>query len=156
MRNILSLRRAAAILLLALPAGCISTAPVPEDVYSACHVLGTSDWKAEIQIFPTASKKPYLRRKLVVSGKVTTARGYQASIAEGPVSKLDEPVQQVLVRTEGEPEAGGGQVVHNVRGIFSPLKRYGGVSIRCGDGIIAEIRDVTVPPRQKRENPWRF
>jgi hypothetical protein len=30
------------------------------------------------------------------------------------------------------------------------------VAIRCGDGIIAEIRDVPAPPRQKGENPWRL
>jgi hypothetical protein len=143
-------------LLLVLPAGCISTAKVPETIYSPCHVLGSSDWKAEVEIFPTASPVPYLRRKLVVTGKVTTAAGYSASIAEGPVSHLDDPVQQVMVRTEGSPEAGGPPVVHNVRAVMPGMKRYGGVAIRCGDGIIAEIREVPAPPRQKGENPWRF
>lgn len=156
MRNILTFRRAALIPLLVLPAGCISTAPVPETIYSACHVLGSSDWKAQVEISSTASPVPYLRRKLVVTGKVTTAGGYYASIDQGPVSRLDEPVQQVLVRTEGSAEAGAAPVTHNVRAVFPALKRYGGVAIRCGDGIIAEIRDVPAPPRQKGENPWRF
>lgn len=160
MRKILPLpmlrRRAALALLLALPAGCALDGPVRDTGYSACHVLGSSDWKAHVEIFPTASPIPYLRRKLVVTGKVTAAAGYFASLAEGPVSRLDEPVQQVVVRTEGSAEPGAAPVVHNVRAVFPAIKRYGGVAIRCGDGIIAEIRDVPAPPRQKRESPWRF
>jgi hypothetical protein len=160
MRNILSLempgRRAAIALALLLTAGCALDGPVRDTGYAACHVLGSSDWKAQVEIFPTESPIPYLRRKLVVTGKVTTARGYYASLAEGPVARLDGPIQQVRVRTEGSAEPGGGQVVHNVRGVFPAIKRYGGVAIRCGDGIIAEIREVPAPPRQKRENPWRF
>jgi hypothetical protein len=156
MRNDLPLRRAALILLLLLPAGCISTAEVPETIYSPCHVLGSSDWKAQVEFSSTASPIPYLTRKLVVTGKVTTAGGYYASIDQGPVAHLDEPVQQVMVRTEGSPEAGAAPVTHNVRAVMPALKRYGGVAIRCGDGIIAEIRDVPAPPRQKNENPWRL
>ncbi len=142
--------------LLLLAAGCTSTARITETIYSPCHVLSSSDWKAEIEIFPTASPIPYLRRKLVVTGKVTTAGGYQASAYGGPVSRLDEPVQQVMVRTEGSAEAGAAPVTHNVRAVMPALKRYGGVAIRCGDGIIAELGPVTVPPRQKREDPFTF
>ena len=156
MRNIPPLRRAPLILLFALPAGCISTAPVPETIYSACHVLGSSDWKAQVEFSSTASPIPYLTRQLVVTGKVTTAGGYHADIDQGPVSHLDEPVQQIMVRTEGAPEAGAARVTHNVRAVMPALKRYGGVAIRCGDGIIAEIRDVTAAPRQKGENPGRL
>lgn len=151
------LRRGPAFaLLLALPAACALDGPIREPGYSACHVLGSSDWKAHVEIFPTASPIPYLRRKLVVTGKVTTAGGYFASLGEGPVARLDEPVQQVMVRTEGSPEAGARPVVHNVRGVFPAIERYGAVAIRCGDGIIAEIREVPAPPRQKRENPFFF
>jgi hypothetical protein len=145
-------------LLAALPAllilpSCIPT-PAPEPIYSACHVLGSSDWQARVELSPSASPIPYVRRKLVVTGKVTTAGGgIYVSLAEGPVSRLDDPVQQVLVRTEGSP--GGAPVAHNVRGVFPALDHYGGVAIRCGDGIIAEIRDVTIPPREKGEN-WIF
>jgi len=160
MRNILPLpklrRRSALALVLMLPAGCALDGPVRDTGYSACHVLGSSDWKAHVEIFPTASPIPYLRRKLVVTGKVTTAGGYYASLGEGPVSRLDEPVQQVMMRTEGSAEPGAAPVVHNVRGVFPAMERYGGVAIRCGDGIIAEIRDVPAPPRQKRENPFSW
>jgi hypothetical protein len=149
-------RRSAIALLLLLPAGCALDGPVRETGYAPCHVLGSSDWKAHVEIFATESPVPFLRRKLVVTGKVRTAAGYYASLAQGPVSRLDEPVQQVRVRTEGSAEPGGAPVVHNVRGVFPAMKRYGGVAIRCGDGIIAEIRDVPAPPREKRENPWRF
>lgn len=160
MRKILplpKLRRPAALaLILMLPTACALDGPVRDTGYSACHVLGSTDWKAHVEIFPTASPIPYLRRKLVVTGRVTTARGLFASLGEGPVARLDEPVQQVVVRTEGAAEPGAAPVVQSVRGVFPAIKRYGGVAIRCGDGIIAEIRDVPAPPRQKRESPWRF
>jgi hypothetical protein len=154
MRTISFRRRAALALLLALPAACALDGPVRETGYAPCHVLGSSDWKAEIEFSSTSSPIPYLTRKLVVTGKVTTARGYHASLAQGPVARLDDPIQQVRVRTEGAAEPGGAPVVHEVRGVFPAIKRYGGVAIRCGDGIIAEIRDVPAPPRDKRENPW--
>jgi hypothetical protein len=140
-----------------LPLAACYPEPAPEPIYSTCRVLGSSDWQAHVEIFPSASPKPFLRRKLIVTGKVTTAGdGIYVSLADGPVSRLDDPVQQVLVRTEGSPEAGAVPVVHNVRGVFPALGRYGGVAIRCGDGIIAEIRDVPMPPKKKGENPFSF
>lgn len=133
-------------------AACVPS-PAPEPIYSACHVLGSSDWKARVELYPSASPKPYLRRRLIVTGKVMTAGGgIYVSLEEGPVSRLDDPVQQVLVRTEGSPQAGAAPVPHNVRAVFPALDHYGGVAIRCGDGIIAEIRDVTIPPREKGED----
>lgn len=152
-----TLRRCTALaVILSIPAGCALDGPVRETGYSACQVLGSSDWKAHVEIFPTASPVPFLRRKLVVTGKVRTAGGLSARLADGPVARLDDPVQQIVVRTEGRAEPGAAPVVHNVRGVFPGMKRYGGVAIRCGDGIIAEIRDIPIPPRQKRESPWRF
>ena len=145
--------RASLAALLLLPGACAVNTSVPKGVYSPCHVLGSSDWKAHVEAVPNATPKPYVRRKLVVTGKVTTAGGgFYVSLAEGPVSRLDDPVQQVLVRTEGSAQAGARPVVHNVRGVFPALSHYGGVAIRCGDGIIAEIRDVPIPPREKGEN----
>jgi hypothetical protein len=127
---------------------------VPEPIYGACRVLGSSDWKAWVELYPNATPIPYIRRKLVVTGKVTTAGGgIYVSLAEGPVSRLDHPVQQVIVRTEGSP--GGAPVVHKVRAVFPALDHYGGVAIRCGDGIIAEIREIPIPPREKGED-WLF
>jgi hypothetical protein len=149
-------RAASAALLLCLAAGCSVSPPVEETIYSTCHVLGSSDWKAGVELYSTSSPIPYVRRRLVVTGRVTTAPGVFASIAEGPVARLDDPVQQVLVRTEGRPESGGAPVTQTVRAVFPAMKRYGGIAIRCGDGIIAEIRDVTIPPRDKGENPFRW
>jgi len=161
MRNILPLAklelRAAIALLSLIPAGCALDGPIRDTGYAPCHVLGSSDWKAHVEFSSTSSPIPYLTRKLVVTGKVTTARGYYASLGAGPVARLDEPIQQVLVRTEGKAEGGGAPVVHEVRGVFpAMLDRYGGVAIRCGDGIIAEIREVPVPPREKHENPFSW
>jgi hypothetical protein len=151
-----SSRAIASALPLLLLAGCSASPPVRETIYSPCHIIGTSDWKAEVELFPTSSPIPYVRRKLVVTGKITTDPGfYRVALDQGPVSRLDDPVQQVLVRTEGAAQ-GGAPVTHNVRGVFSAMKRYGGVAIRCGDGIVAEIREVTIPPRDKGENPFRF
>ena len=148
-------RAALAALLLVLAAGCALNPSEPKTVYSACHVLGSSDWQARVETVPNATPIPYVRRKLIVTGKVKTAGGVvYVSLAQGPVARLDDPVQQVMVRTEGSPEAGAAPVVHNVRGVFPGRGRYGGVAIRCGDGIIAEIRDVPIPPRKKGENPF--
>ncbi len=145
----LAIRVGVTPLLLLLSSACVVKTPLAETIYSPCHVLGSSDWKAHVEIFPNAAPKPYLRRKLIVTGKVTTAGGgFSVSLAEGPVSRLDEPVQQILVRTEGSAEAGAAPVTHDVRGVFPGMKHYGGVAIRCGDGIIAEIKDVPVPPRK--------
>jgi hypothetical protein len=151
------LNRAPYAFLLFLPAACSVAPPVQETIYSSCHVLGSSGWKAHVEVYSaSASPIPYLRRRLVVTGKVTTAAGVYPSLSAGPVSRLDDPVQQVLVRTEGGAEAGGAPVTHDVRGTFPAIRRYGGIAIRCGDGIIAEIRDVPVPPREKGENPFRL
>ncbi|HEX8623126.1 MAG TPA: hypothetical protein VF718_14250 [Allosphingosinicella sp.] len=144
-------RLSAALPVLLILPSCIPS-PAPEPIYSACRgVLGSSDWQARVELSPSASPIPYVRRKLIVTGKVTTAGGgVYVSLAQGPVARLDDPVQQVLVRTEGSP--GGAPVAHNVRAVMPALDRYGAVAIRCGDGIIAEIRDVTVPPHDKGED----
>jgi hypothetical protein len=142
-------RLPAALLAAFVLPSCIPMA-APEPIYSACRVLASSDWQARVETYPSASPIPYVRRRLIVTGKVTTAgNGLHVSLAEGPVERLDDPIQQVLVRTEGSP--GGAPAVHNVRAVFPALDHYGGVAIRCGDGIIAEIKDVTIPPREKGE-----
>jgi hypothetical protein len=142
---------AALCALLILPA-CIPS-PVPEPIYSACRgVLGSSGWQARVELDPSASPIPYIRRKLIVTGTVVTeGTGVHVSLDRGPVSRLDDPVQQVLVRTEGSPQVAGVPVTHNVRAVFPALDHYGGVAIRCGDGIIAEIKHVSVPQREKGE-----
>ena len=142
------IRAAAAALLLPAVAGCAVNTTVPTTVYSPCRVLDSSDWKARVEVFANAAPKPYLRRKLVVTGKVTTAGGVHASLAPGPVARLDQPVQQVIVRTEGTAEPGAERAVHAVRVVLPALRTYGGVAIRCGDGIIAEIREVPIPLRK--------
>ncbi|HEX8574497.1 MAG TPA: hypothetical protein VF759_17280 [Allosphingosinicella sp.] len=142
------IRAVLAALLVPLAAACAVNTTVPKTLYSPCRALGSSDWTARLQIFASASPKPYLRRKLVVTGSVTTPGGVYASLDPGPVSRLDEAVQQVFVRTEGTPEPGAAPAVHRVRGVFPALKAYGGVAIRCGDGVIAEIREVATPPRE--------
>jgi hypothetical protein len=146
----LSRARAAAPLLLFLAASCAVHTPVPETIYSACNVLGSSDWKARVEIFESSHPIPVLDRRLIVTGKVRTAGDLFVSLDRGPVARLDDPVQQIMVRTEGSPQSGVAPVTHQVRGEFPALKRYGAVALRCGDGIIAEIKDVPVPPRKKR------
>lgn len=129
-------------------AACIVSTPVPETIYAPCHVAGSSDWRAQVEIFPSAHPKPILRRMLVVTGKVRVAAGAGAALERGPVARLDDPVQQVLVRAGAAMEAGQATEMRSVRGVFPALKRYGGVDIRCGDGIIAQIKDVPIPPRR--------
>ena len=56
------------------------------------------------------------------------------------MQQLSAPVQQIMVRTDGPGT--GAPVVHRVSGRFRPLKRYGAIAIRCGDGIVGTIADV--------------
>ena len=142
--------RPAAAGLILLLTGCIVSTPVPEPIYSPCQALSSSGWQARVEIFPSSHPKPILRRMLVVTGDVVVAgNGISVALERGPVARLDQPVQQILVRTEGTPEAGAAPETRRVRGVFPALKRYGGVALRCGDGIIGEIRDVPMPPRRK-------
>jgi hypothetical protein len=135
----------------ALPlAACLMAPPLPETIYAPCHVGGSSDWKARVEIFPSAHPKPILRRMLVVTGRVRVAAGAGASLDRGPVARLDDPVQQVLVRAGAPLKNGEATEMRNVRGVFPALRAYGGVEIRCGDGIIAQISNVPIPPRRSK------
>lgn len=134
--------RAASALLLASLAGCVME--MPDAAYSRCDAIDSSDWKAEVEIFPSSHRKPIMHRRLVVTGRVTVpSGGYSVALEAGPVAELDPPVQQMMVRTTG-PAAPATQalVTHDVRAVIPALKRYGGVEIRCGDGIIARLAEV--------------
>ena len=124
--------------------------PVPDPVYSRCDAVGSSGWAAEVQIFPSSHTKPIRRRMLVVTGKVQVpAGGYSVALERGPVARLEPPVQQMMIRTTAPEEAATQALTtHEVRAVVPALKRYGAVEIRCGDGVIARIRDVPQPPRR--------
>jgi hypothetical protein len=118
----------------------VGCADLPDPVYSACHAIGSSDWRAWVERHASAQK----RATLVVTGKVTVPTGgYSVSLARGPVQQLDPPVQQVLVRTD-PPEGVATQAitVHDVRGEFPAQNGSGPVTIRCGDGTLAIISKV--------------
>ncbi|MFL6845076.1 MAG: hypothetical protein ACJ8ER_09375 [Allosphingosinicella sp.] len=140
----LFLRAAPALLLLSSCAASLETRPF----YATCHVLGSSGWAARMEIVPAnRSKKPTMLRKLVVTGRVTLAgEGLAVSLERGPLARLDEPIQQVFVRTDGTPDPAAAPVTRTVQGVFAGRKHYGGVEIRCGDGIIGEIREVAPAP----------
>jgi hypothetical protein len=123
-------------------AGCVVSAPVPELVYSPCHALATSDWTARVEKRPMTRHHPPIRKwRLIIDGTVTVAGEANAvSLKRGPVQKLKDPVQQILIRTEGEGEGAPTKV--SVHGEFDALKRYGAVTLRCGDGTMAILRDV--------------
>ena len=135
--------------LIALGAGgCV--VPVPEPYYSRCDALGSSDWKAEVQVFLSTHPKPVRTRRLVVTGRVQVPTGgYSVSLERGPVARLDPPVQQLMVHTTA-PAGPATQAVttHRVRIEVPALRRYGAVEIRCGDGVVARITDVPIPPRR--------
>jgi hypothetical protein len=118
----------------------VGCADLPDPVYSACHAIGSSDWRAWVKPHSPARERP----TLVVTGKVTVPTGgYSVSLERGPVQRLDRPVQQILLRTD-PPEGIATQAVtlHEVRGEFSAPTGSGPVTIRCGDGTLAIISKV--------------
>lgn len=134
-------RRAAILLLPLLAGGCLHPPVIEESVYSPCHALSSSDWSAHVERIPDHHNRPVLKPILIVRGKVTVpGDGYSVSLDLGPVQKLDAPVQQIMLRTEGS----GAQTptILDVSGAFPALKRYGAVTIRCGDGTMAIIKPV--------------
>ncbi len=135
--------RLTALPLMLLPAACVVKIPVA-DTYSQCRAISSTDWAAHVEIVPTAHGKPILKPWLVVEGKVTVpGEGYAVTLDKGPLERLREPVQQILVRTTGpDGPATGGPVTHSVRGTFPARKNYASLRIRCGDGTLAIVRDV--------------
>ena len=127
-------------------AGCVVSTPVPEPVYSACHALSSGEWKARVEKRPVTRHHPPIRKwRLIVDGVVTVpGEGYVASLERGPVQKLKDPVQQILIRTEGDGEGAPTRIP--VHGEFEALRRYGAVTLRCGDGTFGILRDVTRIP----------
>ena len=139
-----TLRLAAALCLPLLAGSCLMLPVVEENVYSACHATGSSDWSAHVERIPDHHNRPILRPTLIVAGRVTVpSEGYSVSLDLGPVQMLDAPVQQVLLRTipPSGPAAQALTIV-DVRGAFPAMKRYGAVTIRCGDGTLAIIKPV--------------
>ena len=138
-------------ILFALPllaGGCVVSVPVPENVYSTCHAIESSDWNARVERIADNHNRPVYHPILIVSGKVVVPNvNYAVSLDLGPVHKLDEPVQQILVRTipPGEPGVGPPATIA-VEGRFPARKRYGALEIRCGDGILAIVKSVPREP----------
>jgi hypothetical protein len=135
------------LLLAATTSGCV--VPVVEPVYSTCRGMSGGDWKATIERVPRYRGDGPNKRILVVSGKVTLREGIEPGLDLGPVEKYGEITQQILVRTDGQAAADAPLVTREVRGRFVPLKRFGAVRIRCGDGIFAvieSIEEAAAPP----------
>jgi hypothetical protein len=146
------LRLASIVPLPLLAGGCLMLPVVEDHVYSTCHAVASSGWTARVEYIPDHHNRPVFKPTLLVSGRVTVpSEGYAVSLDLGPIQRLDAPVQQILVRTEapsGE-EAPAKTEVH-VSGAFPALKRYGAVTIRCGDGTLAIIKPVPREPKPKR------
>jgi hypothetical protein len=144
--------RLAAILTLPLLAGGCVPPVVEELVYSTCHAVGSSGWTARVDYVPDPHHRPAFNAILMVSGRVTVpSDGYAVSLDLGPVQTLDAPVQQILVRTRppSRTETPARTEVA-VSAAFPALKRYGAVTIRCGDGTLAIIKPVPRAPKPKR------
>jgi len=145
--------RAARFLVLPLllaPAACLTKIEVPDEIYSPCRALGSSDWSAHVETYLTAHNRPVTRRHLIVDGKVTVpGPGYSVALDLGPLERLQPRVQQVIIRTTGTTSAGDAPTIVAVRGIFPPRKRYGPIRIRCGDGTLATIAAVADTTRAR-------
>jgi hypothetical protein len=128
------------LLLVGLASGCI--VPIPEPIYSTCRATSGGDWHAVIERVPRWRGGKPKKPMLVISGKVNLPDGVDATLALGPVEKLDTRVQQILVRTEGIAAATDAPLVsREVRGRFD-AGEVESVRIRCGDGIFASIASV--------------
>jgi hypothetical protein len=142
-------------LLLVLPlgaSGCVVTVPVPETVYSDCHAIGSSDWAARIERIPDHHNRPMLKATLIVTGKVVVpGAGYDVSLDFGPLQRLDQPVRQILVRTNPPDRADAGPpVTVAVEGRFPARRHENALTIRCGDGTLAIVKSITPTPVQAK------
>src|SRR4051812_723115 len=134
------MRPATALLLLPalLAGGCVANVPVPEPVYSPCRAVGSGDWKARVEKRDmTPPHPPHRKWRLIVDGNVIVpGEGYDVFLERGPVQKLRDPVQQIMVRTNGPsrppPHAPPTKVA--VHGEVAALKRYGAATLPCGHG----------------------
>ena len=127
----------AAAAMFLLVAAC--SLPAQSGERGACPIAGSSDWWAGVDAMP-GPRPP----RLIVTGKVTTpSGGYRLALERGPVQEIDPPVQQVNLVVR--PPSGGATdalVVHEVRGEFPALERYGAVTISCSNTVLADIRNV--------------
>jgi hypothetical protein len=131
-----SLHPAAAALALA---ACVT--PVPERGGRACPIASSEGWRAYVDAMPAPG-----RPRLVVTGRVTVPTGgWRLALVLGPTREIHPPVQEVMLRAE--PPSGSASramVTHEVTGTFHALPSYGGVVVRCGRDVIAEISPVGV------------
>ena len=119
--------------------GCASASVDP--VYSSCRAMATRDWSAHVEVDKPAVFPFPEEAVLVVSGTVEVpSGGYRLAIDPGPVVRLEPPVQQVILRTT-PPEGMATQAIteQRVSGAVPWDGRAKSVSIRCGDGTIAEV-----------------
>jgi hypothetical protein len=146
-----SARLAAILVLPMLSGGCLALPVVEETVYSPCHAVASSGWTAHVERIADHHNRPILKPTLIVTGQVTVPNeGYEVSLDLGPVQKLNGAVQQILIRTTPSGAATGNPTTLAVRGAFPARKSYAAVTIRCGDGTMAIIKPVPVPPREIR------
>jgi hypothetical protein len=138
------------VILLCLPllglglSGCV--VPLPDPVYSTCRGTSGGDWQARVDLEPRWRGGDPKKRVLVVSGKVNVPDGVEPRLDLGPREKFAGPIQQVLVRTEGEAAPGAPLVAREVRGRFAQVKHFTAVRIRCGDANFAEIDTIVEAP----------
>lgn len=135
------MRALGALLLLPLATGCLMGEPGDRTVYSPCHALATGGWRAWVERIDVSTQKAPLHRTfLLVEGEVTAPDSDQVRLQRGPVQHLDAPVQQILIRTDGPGT--GAPARHRLAARLKPLRRYGRIELRCGDGIVGRIAEV--------------
>jgi hypothetical protein len=121
--------------LFATLSGCYRA--VEDPIYTPCLIAGSSDWRA----FTEADGKD---RRLVVTGTVVVPTGgHHVTLERGYVQELEPPHQQVILRSV-PPDGPATQalVTHRVSEGFEAVKDLGGVTVRCGDRVLAVIEPV--------------
>jgi hypothetical protein len=116
------------------------TVPPPDSPAPDCPILGSSGWRAHVDVMPGPNVNP----RLIVSGRVTVPTGgYRLSLRMGPVAQ-SYPVQVTVILDAVPPSGPATQAVETrtVRGDWPMGEPVGAVTVRCGSRALARLGNI--------------
>jgi hypothetical protein len=122
--------------------------PVGKSLYSPCRAISSANWTARVEGYLTRHGHPEHRRNLVVEADVTVpSAGYALSLEAGALQRIEPHFLQMHLRAQGDGGSAAQMVTtQHVVARIPYDKKIQGFSIRCGDGIIAEIDEIAPEP----------